>query len=193
MGSEVFKAMARKAMNSAEAAVLDYCTLDPAPPGAEENDAAYTNPPPHTLSPLINHWMEWERTLRLNLAHGRAQKLNRAPGDIPIAPELPVDAVKTANTALFMESPLEAELFLDKARWDAIESFLDYNIFSENSVYAYLLKLLLMERRAMFVAEEGFTEYKGLYAAIIKNAGSVTVAGFTPGLSSETSEPGEPK
>jgi len=192
MGSEIFKSMAQKAMNSAEAAVLDYCTLDPTPPGADEKTPLYSKPAPRTVSSLVNRWMEWESTLRLNLAWGRAQKLKRE-ADVIEAPELPADAAAIAKTALFMESPLEAELFLDKARWDAIESFMDFNIFSENAVYAYLLKLLLMERRALFIAEEGFTEYKGLYAAIIENAGNITVAGFTPGLASETIETGEPK
>jgi hypothetical protein len=34
-------------------------------------------------------------------------------------------------------------------------------------MYAYLLKLLLMERRMAFKTEEGFNEYKGLYASIL--------------------------
>jgi hypothetical protein len=62
---------------------------------------------------------------------------------------------------------LEAELFLDKARWDAIEGMQGMNIFSETAMYAYLLKLLLMERRAAFDTEEGFVEYKALYTAIL--------------------------
>ena len=193
MSPEAFKTMAREAMGSADAAVLDHCTLDPVPLAEGQEGSAYARPAPHTLSPLVNKWKEWERTLRLHLAQGRAQKLKQEPKDMIQIPAYPPDVAAIAKTALFMESPLDAELFLDKARWDAIESFQDINIFSENSVYAYLLKLLLMERRAVFNAEEGLSEYKGLYAAILENAQGVTVAGLTPGLVSETSEPGEPK
>ena len=203
MSPEAFKTMARQAMSSADAAVLDCCTLDPIPPKAGDDGATYAKPASHTISPLVNKWKDWERALRLHLANGRAQRFNRESGDTLEPPVVPEEVAAIAKTALYMESPLEAELFLDKARWDAIESFQDLNIFSENSVYAYLLKLLLMERRALFNAEEGLTEYKGLYAAILKNAGSVTVAGFTPGLVSDgqvsagqasaMTEPGEPK
>jgi hypothetical protein len=34
-------------------------------------------------------------------------------------------------------------------------------------MYAYLLKLLLMERNMLFEVEEGYKEYKGLYDEIL--------------------------
>ena len=156
MSSAEFRDLARDKMSSAEAAILDYCTLDP----------GFSAPPTH--SAFINHWREWERTLRLNLGKSRSQKLKRA--DTADAPEHPADAVTAAKNALALESPLDAEIFLDKARWDAIDSFQGINTFSEDAMYAYLLKLLLMERRTAFKNEEGFTEYKALYAAILGEA-----------------------
>ena len=167
MSSAAFKALARDRMDSADAAVLDYCTLDPAPPMAGETGAAYAEPASPISSEFINRWKEWERTLRLNLARGRVQKLKREGGSMTDAPEHPADAAGAAKTALIMDSPLEAELFLDKARWDAIDYFQGINAFTENAMYAYLLKLQLMERRTAFKTEEGFTEYKALYAAIL--------------------------
>ena len=149
-------------MTPADAEVLDFCTLDPNP---SADDETYAKPAPKTSAPLVDSWRKWERALRLNLARGRAQKLKReAPVEVP---EDPADAVAAAKTALLMDSPLEAELYLDKARWDAIESFQGMNNFHKNAIYAYLLKLLLMERRAAFNVEEGYTEYKRLYAAIL--------------------------
>jgi len=153
MTSAAFKSLASDMMSAADASVFDYCTLD--------QELARPSP-----SAFINRWKEWERVLRLNLARGRFQKLKRE-GGASEAPEYPANAAAVAKTALAMESPLEAEIFLDKARWDAIESFQGINTFSENAMYAYLLKLLLMERRAAFKTEEGFTEYKALYAAIL--------------------------
>ena len=156
MSSANFRELARDKMSSAEAAVLDYCTLDP----------GFSAPPTH--SAFINRWREWERALRLNLGKTRAQKLKRS--ETADAPEHPADAVTAAKNALSLDSPLEAEILLDKARWDAIEEFQGINTFSEDAMYAYLLKLLLMERRAAFKNEEGFTEYKALYAAILGEA-----------------------
>jgi hypothetical protein len=153
ISAAAFKALAAESRSAADAAVFEHCTLD------HEQD----KPSP---SSFINRWKEWERVLRLNLARGRFQKLKRE-GSAAEAPDYPANAAAVAKTALTMESPLEAELFLDKARWDAIESFQGINTFSENAMYAYLLKLLLMERRAAFKTEEGFAEYKALYAAIL--------------------------
>ena len=156
MSSAEFRDLARGKMSSAEAAILDYCTLDP----------GFSAPPTH--SAFINHWREWERALRLNLGKNRAQKLKR--GEAADAPEHPADAVTAAKNALALDSPLDAEIFLDKARWDAIDNFQGINTFSEDAIYAYLLKLLLMERRTAFNHDEGFTEYKALYAAILGEA-----------------------
>jgi hypothetical protein len=141
-------------MGPGEGAVLDACVLDPAAlPGASE---------------FLNAWGEWESALRRNLARLRAAKLKREAVD---APEFPVSAVAAAKAAAAIESPLDAEVFLDQARWNAIESFQGLNYFSENTIYAYLLKLLLMERRGAFKTEEGFSEYKTLYASILEQAG----------------------
>jgi len=165
MSSEAFIALGQEQMSPKDAAVLDYCTLDPAPPIEDDTEATYAMPPPKTPSTLVNNWKVWERTLRLNLAKGRALELKRqAPAEVP---DDPFDAAAVAKTALYMESPLEAEQYLDKARWDVIENLQGTSIFSEETIYAYLLKLRLMERKAMFNAEEGYTEYKGLYAAIL--------------------------
>ena len=170
MSSGAFKELAQEHMISSEAAILDYCTLDPDPDpdtGNIEEGATYSRSAPRTPSKFVNDWKEWERTLRLNLAKNRAQKFKREGGIPAEVPDYPYDAVTAAKIAITYESPLEAEIFLDKARWSAIESFEGLNIFSENAIYAYLLKLLLMERREAFNTEEGFTEYKGLYAAIL--------------------------
>ena len=145
--------MARDAMSSADAAILEYCTLDPDP--AVKGGLTYAEPAKRTPSDFINNWREWERALRLNLASGRLQKLKREGEMITDAPDYPADAVVAAKNAMALESPLDAEIFLDKARWNAIESFQGINTFSENTIYAYLLKLLLMERRMAFNAEEG--------------------------------------
>jgi len=180
MSSAAFKALAAELMGSGAAALMEYCTLDPDPPLDPENSKAnskadsqvsgvsYAEPPSRTASAFINRWKEWERSLRLNLARNRALKMKRE-GAFD-APAYPSEAVFAAKNAMTIESPLEAEIFLDKARWDAIESFQGLNTFSENSMYAYLLKLLLMERRMKFKTEEGYTEYKGLYTAILGEA-----------------------
>ena len=193
MSSIHFKDLARRLISESDAEILELCTLDPEPPVAGVTGATYAEPSPRTPSDFLNHWRDWERVLRLNLARGRAQKLKREGGAAVDAPEYPADAAAVAKNAQTMESPLDAEIFLDKARWDAIEYFQGISSFGENVIFAYLLKLLLLERRAAFKTEEGYTRYKGLYTAILERASGADGIGFAPGLGSETTVPGDNK
>jgi hypothetical protein len=136
-------------LSKVDLAQLDFCVLDPA-----------ADIP---VSSFISKWYTWESALRLNLARYRAIRLKR---DTPEPPAYPADASALAKQAVSIESPLEAELFLDEARWKVIESLQGLQYFHVNTIYAYLLKLLLMERRTAFAMEEGFAEYKRLYAVI---------------------------
>jgi hypothetical protein len=165
MSSRAFQDLCKGVLQAGDLALLALCTLEPdvSPPGGP----SYGEPPKPCSSAFINNWRNWERALRLNLARYRAQRLKREGGAAVVdPPDYPADATAAAKTAASMDSPLEAEIFLDKARWDAIELFQGIEYFSSNTIFAYLLKLRLLERRALFKAEEGFTEYKGLYASI---------------------------
>jgi hypothetical protein len=164
MSSRAFLDLCKGVLKAGDMALLDFCTLDPdalSPPGG----ASYGPKP--CPSAFINNWRNWERALRLNLARHRVQRLKREGGAAVDPPDYPADAAAAAKTAAAMDSPLEAEIFLDKARWDAIELFQGIDYFSSNTIFAYLLKLRLLERRALFKAEEGFAEYKGLYASVM--------------------------
>jgi hypothetical protein len=185
-----FRELCRENLTPEDAALLDLCSLDPDPVKAElppeERGAAYTELPPETPSAFINRWREWERALRLHLARLRGQQLRR---DAALAdpPDMFVEAQAAAKAAFAMDSPLEAELFLDKARWDAIEEIQGIAYFHRDNIFAYLLKLLLLERRASFKTEEGFMEYQSLYASIMESSDS----GALPGEA--TPHTGEPK
>jgi hypothetical protein len=178
MSSAHFRELAKQALSPGDGALLDLFTLNPF--GAPKNGAA--------SCPFLDQWREYEKSLRLNLAKYRGAKIKRElPADVP---DYPADAAAAAKAAAAMDSPLEAELFLDESRWRAVDLFQGLNYFDRNTVYAYLLKLLLLERRACFRTEEGFAEYKGLYAAVMEAAGS----GAPPQAGASTSnESGEPK
>ncbi|MDR2419116.1 MAG: DUF2764 domain-containing protein [Treponema sp.] len=166
MSSQAFRALCVHTLSAEDAALLDRCSLDMEHSANQEKGCA--EPPAPTSSRFINEWQAWERALRLNLVRYRAQKRNNSASIEP--PDSPADAALAAKVAFALESPLEAELFIDQARWNAIEAMQGLDLFSVNMIYAYLLKLLLMERRAAFKVEEGFAEYKGLYDAILASA-----------------------
>jgi len=156
MQPEAFKDLVRPMLSAEDAAFIDKVSLDP---------QAFTGV---CGSDFIDGWRNWEWALRLNLAKNRAIKAKREGSITVEPPALPTDAVAAANRAVAeSESPLEAEIALDKARWSAIDSLLGYEYFDRNTVFAYLLKLLILQRRASFQTEIGFAEYKSLYAAIL--------------------------
>jgi hypothetical protein len=122
-------------------------------------------------------WRQWNQACALNLAKYRAQKQKSEGAGSgganalgTIAPDFPAGAANAAKTAAGMDNPLEAELSLDKARWEALSDLEGLDPFGLNKLYSYLLKLELMERRQAFNAEKGFTEYQRLYNTILDKA-----------------------
>jgi hypothetical protein len=172
MTSAAFLDLAGRLLDEKDAALLDKLTLDSVsdlsrPAGGES--AAPTG------CDFIDKWKEWDRALHLNLARNRALRLKREGESPADPPAFPSDAAAVALKAGISagtpdESPLETELALDKARWDAIEYLRGIVYFNRNTIYAYFLKLLLLERRQSFNAEAGFAEYKSLYASILQRA-----------------------
>ncbi|MDR0400603.1 MAG: DUF2764 domain-containing protein [Treponema sp.] len=156
MSSARFLELARGQLSPADQTLLGELSLDPTDPGFS----------PAPSCGFIDRWRDWERALRLNLARSRALRLKREGTAEP--PPVPGDAAAAAQQAIMSESPLEAEALLDRARWNAIEQFQGIPYFDRNTVFAYLLKLLILERSGSFKEETGFAEYKSLYASILK-------------------------
>ena len=123
-----------------------------------------------TGSDFVDLLMLRERNLVLNLAFFRASKLNRAsPGDPPH--DMPrVEAV--AKTAIEMENPFDAALFIDRARWGALDEVSSINYFGANTIFAYLLKLQLLERKQVFDTIKGTAAYHELYNTILNEYNS---------------------
>jgi hypothetical protein len=169
MSSVAFKEQCRCFLGPGDKAQLDRCGFD-VPPEVPSRLKPMPGEPEALSSAFIKNWREWERSLRLNLVRFRSQRLKReGAGEVP---EYPADAVQAAKSASAVDSPLEAEIVVDRARWDAIERLRGIDNFGSNYVFAYLLKLFLMERWNSFKTEEGFVEYKTLYTAIVENYGS---------------------
>lgn len=164
MSSSAYVELCGELMPESDRGALKLCTLALPEEGSGASDSA-----------LIEAWRTWEKALRLNLAKLRAARLKRDSSSLEEAPLDPLDAVAVARAAMACESPLEAELLLDKARWDFIERAQGSDYFSRETAYAYLFKLQLLERRAQFRVEEGYEEYKNVYASVMNDA-SISIA-----------------
>ena len=116
-------------------------------------------------SALIEKWNEGERNLRLALAKLRADKMNKH-FDIGME-SFPVGLLQAVRTAIDIESPMEAEKFLNQYRLDFLETLRPMDSFSEEFVFYYGLKLKLIERMRKFDSQSVDTAYRKIYDSIM--------------------------
>lgn len=116
-------------------------------------------------SALIENWNEGERKLRLALAKLRADKMGKAfdAG----TDSFPAGLLQAVRTAVDIESPMEAEKYLNQYRLDFLEALRPTDSFSEEYVFYYALKLKLIERMRKFNSQSGETAYRKIYDSIM--------------------------
>lgn len=118
-------------------------------------------------SALVQAWNKGEQSLRLALAKVRANKMKK-PFTAGGA-ELPSELLKVAGIAVEMESPLEAENFLSDYRLKFLETLKPADVFSQEFVFYYGLKLKLLLRMRRFDKNLGEAAYKNIYNSILND------------------------
>lgn len=116
-------------------------------------------------SKVMESWNIGEQNLRLALGKVRADKLNK-----PFDTEnriFTADLMQVVREAVEKDSPLEAELLLNRYRMTFLESLRPMDVFSEEYVYYYCLKLKLILRMRQFNAENGKSAYRNIYNSIM--------------------------
>ena len=116
-------------------------------------------------SKLIKAWNEGERNLRLVLGKIRAEKMNKKFDTEN--KEFSEALLQTARTAVEMESPMEAEKFLNRYRLDYLETLRPMDAFALDYIFYYWLKLKLILRIRQFNADSGKATYKNIYDSIM--------------------------
>ena len=114
---------------------------------------------------MIDQWNEGERNLRLALARLRAEKMNKQfhAENQAFSPML----LQAVRTAVDIESPMEAEKFLNHYRLDFLETLRPISPFAEDYIFYYGLKLKLIQRIKLFDAASGEAAYKKIYNSIM--------------------------
>lgn len=116
-------------------------------------------------SAVIEAWNRNEQNLRLALGKVRADKLNKQFDSENRT--FTTDLMQTVRTAVEMDSPMEAEKLLNRYRMDYLESLRPMDVFSEEFIFYYCLKLKLILRMRQFDAENGKAAYKNIYNSIM--------------------------
>lgn len=136
---------------------------------AQRNLDRLTLAPPRDFekseSSLINAWNTAERDLRLALGKMRAEQMQKHfdAGDAVF----PIGLLQAARTAVEMENPMEAEKFLNHYRLEFLETLRPMDMFSEDSVFYYGLKLKLILRASRFDTSAGKAAYRNIYSSIL--------------------------
>jgi hypothetical protein len=161
MGTGEFLERCKRHLGSGDYAVVEAALLGSAPEG----------PPAVTEgSSLLTRYYAWERSLRNELVRLRARRLERAP-EPWLRPATRDDAAPRVAQLVFQAgSPLEAEILLERQRWDAIEGMKALHFFDLESIVAYRLELQILARLGRLREEEGETRYRETYAAILEAA-----------------------
>ncbi len=153
--SERFTELCQRFLGKKAQGELEKLTLAP-PKNSEKSSSA-----------LIEKWNEGERSLRLALAKLRADKLNKHFD--AETQSVPAALLQAARTAVEIESPMEAEEFLNRCRLDFLETLRPMDSFSEEFVFYYGLKLMLIERIRKFDPASGEAAYRNIYDSIMNS------------------------
>lgn len=114
---------------------------------------------------LVDAWNEKERDLRLALVRARSEKMNKSLSYEKKA--LSLELIQTANTAVEIDNPLEAENYLLKYRLNFLETLRPIDNFSCDFLFYYGIKLKLLFRIKQFDAKLGEAEYRRIYSSIL--------------------------
>lgn len=126
--------------------------------------------PPSLRSKFLSAYAAWERTFRNELARLRARRHEKNE-ETYIKPADRSDGAGRAAIACFaVEDPYQAELLLERERWNAIERFSALSSFNLDFLIAYRLRLAINERLGALNAEAGAAGYKHLYGDILGGA-----------------------
>jgi len=153
LNTESFKELCSRFISEKEKAVLNALSLVP----PRELEA--------TGSVFLDTWYTKERNLRFALAQIRAQKMKKDAYTLPDG--CTADIIAAARTAVGMDSPYSAEQFLYEYRLKLLDDLKPFDSFSIDAVYAYGVKLMLVERMRKFDTENGKSSYHKIYDTIL--------------------------
>ena len=116
-------------------------------------------------SSLISAWNAGERDLRLALGKKRADKLNKSFALSHDA--VPREVLQTAEAAVEIDNPMEAERFLLRHRLNFLETLRPTDAFSVEYLFYYGLKLKLLSRMRRFDTVQGKAAYQHIYNSVL--------------------------
>jgi hypothetical protein len=99
------------------------------------------------MQPNLRRWVDFDTTLRNELARGRATRLHvEAAAYLREEANIDLSAVHAAQAALRQPSPLDGERMLDEMRWHFLEEAAVGHHFDLDRLVVYALELKILLR-----------------------------------------------
>lgn len=112
---------------------------------------------------LLKKWKDFDKALRSELVRTRAVKIGKDPDNYLRASEgIDPFIAPLAHWAANHDSPMEAEKYMDKIRWEKIEEFKAGHYFDMEYLAAYGLQLQILERWDRINSGDGMKILEGL-------------------------------
>ena len=109
----------------------------------------------------------WEKSLRNELVKLRANKLEISSDKFIRTGDVVFDTNRIAQEAIKIESPLDAENFLNIARLAFLDTLSVGHYFDLTFLVIYYLKLQILDRISKFDSIEGYKKYQEIYKNIL--------------------------
>ncbi|MCX5692498.1 MAG: DUF2764 family protein [Candidatus Omnitrophica bacterium] len=114
-------------------------------------------------NPLLKKWKIFDTGLRNELARTRAVKKGKDPNSYLRGSEgIDPFIAPLAHWAVNQHSPMDAEMYLDKIRWEKIEEIKSGHYFDTEYLAAYGLQLQILERWDRINSGDGMKILEGL-------------------------------
>lgn len=122
---------------------------------------------PEDYEGFSGRFQKWETALRNALVKLRAKEQGLDEREFLREGGEGFGVDEIASAAMKIDSPLEAEHFLNRARWNYVEELKSGHIMDLEFLMGYYLQIQILERKESFKEKEGFENYKELYEDIL--------------------------
>lgn len=117
--------------------------------------------------PTVRAFREWDLAVRTALARLRLEGLpwKDQEGGLP---NVGAEWTNQALDILDEPTPLDAEVALDRLRWDFLDALGQGHEFDRAAFFVYAMKLELVQRRSRLVRERGQEAFDALHASVLQ-------------------------
>jgi hypothetical protein len=114
---------------------------------------------------LFKEWIDWNLSLRVELASLRAQTLRWDSEELQDIERI-IGTEEAAREIYTQDTPLAAEDLLERYRWAKLDALEVGHYFDLKKLIVYMIRLSILTRRAQFARDVGEENFSRMYETI---------------------------